>query len=301
MGRNLAAVKSVLTLRDLTCLKSHRSSWRNTDNDILQSGDSTLCIDFQPGLSSEARDQLVEQYYGKIVSETDLPFRNFAKRWTRAMSKCKLETTQSLIVEGSSAESVGKDISRMLSDKTAMTDVYVPPYLLPLSEEFIKLDDHTADGSQTKLIVEEDSLKIQQYLHSNSGGAQFEVRLPATVLNFCASLDPELDVDELLRQRKGDKLPYLLSTFGWSVDHVTSAEDDGIIVKCNVCNARARLAKAVSSQPQWKRRKADSDAHLRLIESHRVHCPYACGFSFGPGRKTELTGWQKVITCLIKS
>ena len=245
----------------------------------------------------------MEQYYGKIVSETDLPFRNFARRWTRAMSKCKLETAESLNVEESSAERVGKDISRMLSDKTAMTDVYVPPYLLPLSKEFIKFDDHTANGSQTKLIVEEDSLKIQQYLDSNAGDAQFQARLPESVLDFCASLDPELDVDELLRQRKGEKLSYLLSTFGWSIDDGVSAEGDGIVVKCNVCNARARLAQAdsSSSQPQWKRRKTDSDARLKLIESHRVHCPYTCGFSFGPGRMTELTGWQKIITCLMKS
>ena len=245
---------------------------------------------------------MIQQFYGKIVNETAPPFRNFAKRWTRAMSKCKLESAQSSdLLEENSAESVGKDISRMLSDKTAVTDVYVPPYLLPLSKEFKRFDDHTADGSQTKLIVEEDSLRIQQYLRTHAGDAQFEVRLPETVLDFCASLDPKFDVDELLRLRKEERLPYLMSTFGWSVDHDTSVEGNGIIVKCNLCNARARLAQAVSSQPLWKRRKTGSDAHLKLIESHRVHCPHACGFSFGPGRQTALTGWQKVITCLIKS
>mmetsp|Transcript_27054 Transcript_27054/g.58204 ORF Transcript_27054/g.58204 Transcript_27054/m.58204 type:complete len:204 (+) Transcript_27054:317-928(+) len=189
------------------------------------------------------------------------------------------------------------------------TDYYVPPYLLSLSDEFLRFEDCTGDGSITADLVKEDAMKIRDKLRGSIvGDSKIDVMVPGAVTNFCSDFLTGIDVDDLLHQKDTEmKTPYLLSTFGWSLSEESVGEKTGVIVKCNICQAKTWLTFTSSTSTDEgtlrKRRRKDNlgDAHLKLIGSHRVYCPYVSGFAYGPRQQSVLSGWKMVLSDMSKS
>ena len=198
-------------------------------------------------------------------------------------------------------------VSERLSD--TKPNFYVPPYLLSFSDDFLRFEDCTADGSITIESVKEGALRICEKLIKAGidGDSAINMPVPDTVTAFCQEVHPSADLGKLLHQNDSVmKVPYLLSTFGWEpcVDESTAGKW-GVIVKCKICQAKAFLSVSLSKDeeqiPKKRQRVSHNVATLKLLESHRIYCPCVGGFSFGPGLKPDLPGWKVVVLNLLKS
>jgi len=241
------------------------------------------------------------------------PFRSFASRWSKVMHQggskavhCVRKSKRAdIITEENNSEYLMNRVSEVLSD--SKTNFYVPPYFLSLSDEFLRFEDCTGDGSITRDRVKEGALQIRDKLRARlDGGSKIDVKVPDAVTIFCRKVLPDADIDNLLYQKENMmKVPYLLSTFGWAPCEGSVGEKAGVIVKCRICQAKIWLASSLSTDEETfrKRRRIDTkgDATLKLIDSHRVYCPYVSGFSFGPGRQSDLPGWKVVVSNLLRS
>ena len=212
--------------------------------------------------------------------------------------------------------------SDALGDTSKNNTFYVPPYLLSLSDEYLRFEDCSTDGSITRDRVSEGALqicdKLQAMSENNIGYFNDidDVTIPEVVTKFCHEKHPNVDLAGILCQKDSimKVMPYLLSTFGWSV--CEEPEDDEeetnsvMVVKCNMCQARAICMTGQPSvsneedegRSRKKRRRITQEAaNLKLIDSHRTYCPYVSGFSNGYGKHSELPGWKVVISKLLDS
>jgi len=199
------------------------------------------------------------------------------------------------------------------------TNFYAPPYLLPLSNDLLRFEDCTEDGSITRDNIKEGALKIHDKLQAMNIGGSFKLRelmVPEIVTKYCNEKFPGIVLDDVLYQKDVTmKTPYLLSTFGWSIcDNEGEASDecgsnDAVVVKCNICQSRAtclmqptKTGNEEDGEGNRKRRRTDSiqdGIQLKLLDSHRGYCPYIAGFSYGCGQQSE-EGWKVVVSCLEK-
>ena len=68
---------------------------------------------------------------------------------------------------------------------------------------------------------------------------------------------------------------------------------------CKYGNKKVRNITTTSANgesPKKKRRRVDS-ANIKLLDSHRVYCPYVSGFASGNGNQSE-PGWKVVLSKL---
>ena len=182
------------------------------------------------------------------------------------------------------------------------TNFYVPPYLLSISDQFLRFEDCT-DGSSTMECIKQDAEEIHTDLMASENVGDWKVEVPDAVTEFCRKERPDVDLDHALYQNQSNmKVPYLLSAFGWSVSNEPDEENAGIVAKCNMCHARSLLgpSSAQKDEETPSRKKRRVDASLNLINSHRVYCPYRSGFSFGPGHQSERPGWKVVVSNVLK-
>lgn len=299
-------------------------SWENKGKDIIKcSCGATVCVIFHPNLSEESRDGLCQKYLDMLASSHDgaCPFRSYASRWSKAMQQCRsrggdaAENSEQLAENDVVTEDdheperlmskVG-DIAFALSGSKG--SFYVPPYLLALSDEFLRFEDCT-DGVMTIDCVKEDAQRIHDQLQAGCrGDLKAQVTIPDEVMDFCREVRPDVNVEDALCQSdRGMQQQYLLSTFGWSICDESADEegtDVGVVVKCSMCQARSLLRTSPSTEsesPSRKKRRVDHGPSLGLIDSHRVYCPYVSGFSFGPGHQSNLPGWKVVVTKLLRA
>lgn len=285
--------------------------YENPSTDIIKCNcGSTICIVFHPSLNEESRDRLTQKYLDLLVSShiSGCPFRSFASRWSKALHQCSCRgadcdksnnQAEAIVTKENNSQYLMNKVSEVLND--TKTDFYVPPYFLSLSDEFLRFEDCTSDGSITREWVKEDALKIHGKLQA-MGDFQVDVTIPDAVTKFCSEVLPDADVGNTLYHKDSSmKVPYLLSIFGWSIcnDESVAGEND-VIVKCSMCQARTLLASSTPTgeEASRKRRRVDTrdDAHLKLIDSHRIYCPYVSGFS-----SADLPGWKVVVSNLLKS
>lgn len=231
------------------------------------------------------------------------PIRSHASRWSRAMAKCNpggggdegSEQPEVVIAGG------GRDLELLagkVSDALGGFDAnfYVPPYLLVISDEFLRFEDRTS-GSYTRDSVGEGAAQIRM----NIGNSQIDLTVPDAVKNFCDFLRPGSDLDDIFLEVDGGmRASYLLSAFGWSVCEESVVVGKGAIMRCTMCQARSWLQLSRSMGERRPSKKCRIDASIRLIDSHRVYCPYVSGFSFHPGQQSDLPGWKVVLTNVLK-
>ncbi|KAL7542843.1 hypothetical protein ACHAXR_012941 [Thalassiosira sp. AJA248-18] len=300
-----------LALSPLVCAAF---GWENTGNDIIKCRDAacgaTICVLFHPSLNEESRDKLCEKYLGMLVSShtSGCPFRSFANRWSKVMHQCGSKKGEdcgnkpTLLADIITKENNPENLMNKVSAIFSKSNFYVPPYLLSLSEDFLRFEDCTEDGSNTRDLVKEGTLQIRDQQHSRTDGdSTIDVTIPDVVTKFCCEVLPDADVDEVLHLKDtAMKVPYLLSVFGWSLCDESVGETTSVVVKCNLCQARSWLTPSpeTDEESSRKRRRIDTrgDANLKLIESHRIYCPYVSGFN-----SADLAGWKVVVSNLLKS
>ena len=181
---------------------------------------------------------------------------------------------------------------------------YVPPYFLAISDEFLRFEDRTANGSFTRDLVGEGAARIRDELKSmDIGDSQVDVTVPDAVKDFCDFLQPGVDLDGgFYEEGGGMRTSYLLSAFGWSVcgEETVAGGTAGVVLKCTMCQARSWLQPSLTTEEKLPAKKHRVNTRIMLVDSHRVYCPYVSGFSFQPGRQSYLPGWKVVVSNLLK-
>lgn len=308
---------------------------------------ATLCIYFKNGLDKTSHDELCRKYLGMLASshlsgEDECPFRSYASRWLKFMQRhCasgshlinRSENTASSDKENDASEAVCDRIMQRLSGNE--TPVYVPPFFLSLSAEYLRFEDFSLDGSVTRRHVREGALQIYDKLQSfwSSNELVPYMAIPEELKELCNAVIHDCDiVSDFDSIGKVKKLCYLLSLFGWSISEgVTLGPTEAeCIVKCNICQARSVLLAPVTQSSEYcteielpaqqkddtqskKRRHSASspvskkkrlfslnDASIQLIDSHRVYCPHTSGFAFDATHESEVPGWKVVACNLLK-
>ena len=323
----------ILTHSNLTYYR-----WENSSRDIIQCTQcgGTICVAFHPSLNEESRTNVCQKYMEMLVTShcNTCPFRSYAARWSKVMQH-KQQTCEEGDGDNSTHSQSGatktisenNDASNRLNKVSeallgnSKTNFYVPPYLLPLSNDLLRFEDCTEDGSITRDNIKEGALKIHDKLQAMDIGGSSKLRelmVPEIVTKYCNEKFPGIDLDDVLCQKNITmKTPYLLSTFGWSIcdndDEPETLDErknkDAVVVKCNICQARATLLMQSTEaeheddgEGSRKRCRIDSiqdGIKLKLLDSHRGHCPYVAGFSYGCGQQSE-EGWKVVLSCLEK-
>jgi len=323
--------------------------WENTKKDILKCPccKATLCIYFKNGLDITSHDELCRKYLGMLASshlsgEDECPFRSYASRWLKFMQrhcasgshlKNRSDNTASSDMENDALEAVCDRIMLRLSGKEA--PVYVPPFFLSLSAEYLRFEDFSVDGSVTRRHVREGALQIHDKLRSfwSSNELVPDVAMPEELKELCHAVIPDCDiVTDFDSIGKVKKLCYLLTLFGWSISEgeTPGRSQAECIVKCNICLARSVLFAPVTKSSEYcteiellgqqnddtqnkKRRHSASslvskkkrllsmdNASIRLIDSHRVYCPHTSGFAFDATHESDVPGWKVVVWNLLK-
>lgn len=300
--------------------------WENRGRDLLRCSHprcgAAVCISFpHPGCLDRASfDGLTRTYLVMLASshagrgryKAACPFRSYAERWSKSAVAAASPSSSSIAKKG----------------------FYVPPHLLSLSDEFLRFEDGSDDGSLTRDIVTRASLLVRDGLRSvcDSNGAgvgRWSVDIPEEMAAYARELLPGEDDncdaavtvlydgigDGICDGRDNDgatKTALLLSTFGWSF--CNEERRGGCTVECRLCLAQAVLSTPIATAgaaggSKLKRKAAGADhAAVRLIGSHRAHCPYSTGFAIeavAPGSKppplsSSQPGWRVVLSNLAK-
>jgi hypothetical protein len=284
-------------------------SWENTGKDIIKCPhcNATLCIKFHHALDQASKANLCSKYLDKLASSHKdvCPFQSFAKRSLKVMERQRKTNNSSAIVSHSDEHNISHDPASLMDRvemalKKSTVDLFVPPYMLPLCNEMKIFEDYAGDGSVTKQSVEGDAVKIQSQIDAR--GSVIGVEIPSAVTTYCREVLSDPDVDMFDKSQKTSRDAYLLSAFGWSIcDENNGAEGNnrmGILLKCKMCLARSILAATTvdGESPKKKRRRVDS-ANVKLLDSHRVYCPFLSGFASGDGHQSE-PGWKVVLSKL---
>ena len=143
---------------------------------------------------------------------TSCPFHSHASRWLRAIDRCSSnkEDAKNYIV--SENQSDPELLARQIGDALGSgsnADFYVPPYLLTISDEFLRFEDRTIDGSFTREIVDKGAAQIFNTLRLMDVNKTQLQLIPGTVKDFCTSLRPGISFDYVLQNA-----PIILSAFG---------------------------------------------------------------------------------------
>ena len=289
----------------------------------------TICVAFHPSLNEVSLNNLCQKYMDMLVTShsTKCPFRSYASRWSKVMQHhcassgsednnksssmssdiIDTDATVGNSLDNSMVDEVSKALLEGNSSSKCNNNFYVPPYLLPLSDEYLRFEDCSTDGSITRDSVHSGAQQICDKLKPMSRG-DIQAMIPEEVMNFCNEMHPNVDMDDVLCQKDSTmKVPYLLSTFGWSVcgEAEQTSSEVGVMVKCNICQAKAVcVIKDDGGESSKKRRRIDNqddpNLQLKVIDSHRAYCPYVSGFAYKAGQQSKLEGWKGVISKLLK-
>ena len=126
---------------------------------------TTICIAFlHPSLNEESYNRLCQKYLDMLVSShtSGCPYRSFTSRWSKVMHQSrskaahcdKLKRAEIITVENNS-EYLMNRVS-VLSD--SKTHFYFPPYFLSLTDDCLRFDNCTGDGTITRDRVKEGAL-----------------------------------------------------------------------------------------------------------------------------------------------
>mmetsp|Transcript_37091 Transcript_37091/g.111093 ORF Transcript_37091/g.111093 Transcript_37091/m.111093 type:complete len:359 (-) Transcript_37091:147-1223(-) len=144
--------------------------WTNTSRDMLvcshPSCRAAVCVAYHPVLSSRSVSRLTATYREMLATSHDraCPFRDEAERWLRD-DRARVRTTPRKIRE---------------------REFVVPPYLLPMSEEFLLLESAgCGGGTATRRMVGKAASHLTERLNSAAPGKSLNgLTLPAEVMNF---------------------------------------------------------------------------------------------------------------------
>jgi hypothetical protein len=245
------------------------------------------------GLDEESHNALVQQFVQMLASShaTSCPFHSHASRWLRAIDRCssnKEDAKNSIVSENQSdPELLARQIGDALGSGSN-ADFYVPPYLLTISDEFLRFEDRTIDGSFTREIVDKGAAQIFNTLHlMDVMETQLQLSIPGTVKDLCTSLRPGISFDIVLQNA-----PIILSAFGWLVDEKkTIFECSYLALKCNLCQSTPmlKLSRRMETEASTKKGRGSHFApDFNPIDSHKYYCPYVSGFSC----QSEMPGWK---------
>ncbi len=320
--------------------------WENTKRDILKCPccKATLCIYFSDRLDKNSHDELCQMYLGMLAAshasgDDECPFRSYASRWLKFMQRhCASFSYPSNRSDDTASSGTAKDGLEAMCNRVVQrlsgneTSVYVPPFFLSLSPEFLRFEDFSVDGSVTRRHVYKGALQIHDKLLSiwSSDELVPDMAIPEEMKEFCHAVFPDYDiVADFDSIGKGKKLCYLLSLFGWSISDERSEAE--CVARCNICQARSILLVPVTSSSEYcietelpgvrrndeihnkKRRHSASssvskkkraftmdNASIHLIDSHRVYCPHTSGFAFDATHESDIPGWKVVLCNLLK-
>ena len=257
------------------------------------------------GLDEESYNKLVQKFVQMLASShaTSCPFHSHASRWFRAIDRCtstKEDAKNSIVSKNENdPELLARQIRDALVGSGSNDDFYVPPYLLAISDEFLRFEDRTIDGSFTREIVEKGAAQICNDLRMiDVIKTQLQVSMPGTVKDFATSLRPGIGFDYVLQNA-----PIILSAFGWLVDEKkTIFECSYLTLKCNLCQSTPmlKLSRRLETEASTKKGRGSHFApDFNPIDSHKYYCPYKSGFGFSC--QSEMPGWKVVLSNLMKS
>ena len=311
--------------------------WENTGKDIIKcrhpnccggSGGgrggvgAAICITFHPNLNEESHNQLCQKYMDMLATchGSKCPFRTYAGRWLKVMKHYAIDEEGDGFNDGPSYgdtkladkdSNESNDTNHIVCSTT--NKLYVPPYFLSISDEFLLFEDCSADGSITRdrVRVREDAIKIRDMSQDGMVHvdiSQMELTVPDVVTDYCRAINPNVEFDDVINTGgETMKTHYLLATFGWSIctDVVDDNSDNNsrAIVKCNMCLSRSRLELPSSRADDVEigsRKRRRMDARFHLIDSHRMYCPFKSGFAYRPGATSQLPGWKVVVSNMMK-
>lgn len=214
-------------------------------------------------------------------------FRRYVGCWLKVMRRLYKQHNEniSILRNGEQGHNTSLDNAETIVEHS----VFVPPYLLPLSNQFLVFEDISDDGSVTFEKIQLESSTIMKDLQRR---LDFEVSLPDALKNFVAI------PSKISCRRDTQQTANLLATFGWHYDH-SNNDSGGNCVKCNICLSRALLPSRKRRLNEVKTSSEMDNAKLHLVNSHRVHCPYVSGFSFNAEHKSD-AGWKVVVENLVK-
>jgi len=199
-------------------------------------------------------------------------FRKYAGRWLKIMERLAKQLDERKRITACSGEQRKTNLSQE-------SKVYVPPYLLSLSNEFLRFEDASNDGSVTYHKIQEESMNMMKMLPN----FQFEVSVPDDLRDYC-------EVPASIKWNKFQNAN-LLTIFGWNID-------GNECVQCKICLSRATLKSRKRRITQIVN-ESEKETQLHLIKSHRVFCPYVSGFSCEPNHKSE-SGWKVIVSNLVR-
>ncbi len=287
--------------------------WENVGRDIIkcthEQCKAILCIRFHHALDEESHANLCAKYLNLLASSHKdvCPFQSFAKRSLKVMER-KSKTNNAAVISDVEKENNNEPAVMMdrveMALKNSTVDLYVPPYMLPLCNEMKRFEDFTGDGSVTKQSVEEGAIKIQRQIDSK---VAVGVEMPDVVSIYCREVLSDPNAELFDKSQKSSRNAFLLSSFGWSLcdDDVSSGNMMGVLLQCKMCLSRSILASVATANteesPKKKKRRIDTarEAQIKLLESHRVYCPYVSGFARGVSHQST-PGWKVVLSNLHK-
>jgi len=253
-------------------LSYYLRSWVNSSSDMLACANpscrAAICIDINPALSIESAQKLALQYRQMLATAhaTTCPFRSDAERW--------------LLDEERKKQSDG---------------FVLPPYLIPVSNEFVLLEDLGAGvgGLVARKMIRTASLHMSEYLeNANMGLSDLDLSLPQEVIDLAEKASISFPVNDSAvhrlsslifsvlageLQEGGDcnsrdmarvlsddddfpklatNLP-LLAAFGWRIPSVagSSSADDSALIECPLCLARVVVSTDTTDEPPTKRQR----------------------------------------------
>lgn len=181
--------------------------------------------------------------------------------------------------DGAESQVVASETDYPDLPKPQLTRVYVPPYFLSLSTQFLVFEDASKDGSVTFCNIQELATAISEEVKS-----QYDVSISDALADYC----------QIPTSLKGAQTANLLATFGWHISK-TNSDDNNTCVQCKICLSRAILPSRKRRFSEVKVNNDMDEVKLHLIQSHRVYCPYVGGFS----HKGE-PGWRVIVKNLVK-
>lgn len=230
---------------------------------------------------------------------TSCPFHSHASRWFRAIDRCSSNKEDAKNFIAPKNKSDPELLARQIGDALGSgsnADFYVPPYLLAISDEFLRFEDRTIDGSFTREIVNIGAAQICNFLRMiDVIKTQLQVSIPGTVKDFCTSLRPGTGFDDVFQNA-----PIILATFGWLVDEKTIFDCSYLALKCNLCQSTPMLKLSRRMETEASTKKGFGSYFVpdfNPIDSHKYYCPYVSGFSC----QSEMPGWKVVLSNLMKS
>ncbi len=290
-----------LKLSPLVCA---RFGWENTGTDFLTCSCTSKCrgaifVHFHPDLSPESELELVNLFRKMLATShcDTCPFQMDSKRWLTLMDN---------------------------NDRNNHKFV-VPPYLIPMSQEFRILEDDSRTGFVTKEHIMLESKRLEEalagmsiqleHISVTSGKVEDQIKKyfdDAKRGEICSR--SSISILDLLKagNERGDSISKesaLLALFGWRLfqqhgdnesqpsTNQTEKSDEKIQVMCKVCYAQCFIdlsdTNSCDQRGTKRARLTTSPAAFDMLNSHRHFCPLVSGFVRNKEDETNTSGTSR--------